>query len=252
MLITCLRRTGSGLQAALQPINDAEEQLIRNLKAVERDLHASPGSSQAQALQQKARGLQEAINAHVEHVSACASREAALHAAMQCLSRPLNKRQPPGCCALLKDPHVQWALMLPASCVSPAWHPSSCGAPLCRACIGQQPWRCHPMSSRRLSLQCPQSFGAKSTALHAVQQAAAVAIGDHSQPSCGSPCRQASCWSLLPCGPLPCGAAQLGSRAWHGPLSPHCPAGGSASSRSSHGRHSQPDCGSACRQPSWA
>ena len=68
------------MQAALQPIRDAEEQLVRELKAVERDLHASPGSSQAQALQQKARGLQEAINAHVEHVSAA------------CLHRPAPAR----------------------------------------------------------------------------------------------------------------------------------------------------------------
>ena len=85
------------MQAALQPISDAEEQLIRELKAVERDLHASPGSSQAQALQQKARGLQEAINAHVEHVSVAACLQGpVLHAAMQRLSRPLNKSHLPG------------------------------------------------------------------------------------------------------------------------------------------------------------
>ena len=91
LLFTCRRGRVHGMQAALQPIRDAEEQLIRELKAVERDLHASPGSSQAQALQQKARGLQEAINAHVEHVSAACLQGAVLHAAMQCLSRRLEQ-----------------------------------------------------------------------------------------------------------------------------------------------------------------
>ena len=112
------------MQAALQPISDAEEQLIRELKAVERDLHASPGSSQAQAVQQKARGLQEAINAHVEHVSAACWQGAALHAALQYLSRRLEQ----GPAARLSCSSWGCTCALVADAVGQMWQP--CMTPL--------------------------------------------------------------------------------------------------------------------------